>query len=197
LDGYRWAGHAVLLGCRDFQAQDADAVLSRFGARVSAARTAYREFVQAGVAAPRPDLSGGGLRRSAGKWEHRSVVARGREGWTHDERILGSSEFVAAVIDQSSSAPPPPVPTDVIPGLLRAVATRCEITPEEIASSSLRPRALVARAIICQFAVCRRGLSLRAVARALGISKQSVARAVARRAAVALDIDDLDLDPSP
>jgi hypothetical protein len=54
------------------------------------------------------------------------------------------------------------------------------VTPEKVTGSSLRRRALVARAIVCQLAVRRHGFSLRAVARALGISKQSVTRAVER-----------------
>jgi len=190
LDSYRWTGHAVLLGRQVFPAQNAEFVLSHFGSRVGAARTAYREFVWAGAARPRPDLSGGGLRRSVSGWEHVSIVAGGRERWTHDERILGSSEFVSAVIEQAN--PPPPPKADVaavVTLLVRAVAVRCDVTPDEIASSSLRRRALTARAIVCQLAVGHRGMSLRAVARALGISKQSVARAVERGAA-------LDIDPA-
>ena len=193
LDGYPWPGHAVLLGRRSLPAQDAEFVLSHFGTRVGAARTAYWQFVRERVRRMPADLSGGGLRRSAGGWAHLPTVARGRERWTHDERILGGGAFVSAVIEQA--APPPPLSADasvVVPALLRAVAPRCLVTPDEIASSSLRRRVLMARGIVCRLAVQHRGLSLRAVARALNISKQSVARAVAR--AALLDVDPADFE---
>ena len=120
------------------------------------------------------------------------MVARGRERWTHDERILGSSDFVAAVIEQTHPQPPKVAAAVVMPFLLRAVAARCQVTPEEIASSSLRRRALAARAVACQLAVRRRGLSLRPTAGALGISKQSVARAVERGAALDIDLAEFE-----
>jgi chromosomal replication initiation ATPase DnaA len=95
------------------------------------------------------------------------------ERWTRDERILGGSDFVAAVIEQTHPRPAKVAAAVVMPFLLRAVAARCQVTPEEIASSSVRWRALAARAVVCQFAVRHRGLSLRAIAGALGISKNN------------------------
>ena len=80
----------------------------------------------------------------------------------------------------------------VVPGLVRAVAAHCEVTPNEVAGPSLRRRALVARALVCQLAVRRHGFSLRAVARALGISKQSVTRAVGRCAMPDADLVELE-----
>jgi len=110
------------------------------------------------------------------------------ERWTRDERILGGSDFVAAVIEQTHPRPAKVAAAVVMPFLLRAVAARCQVTPEEIASSSLRRRALATRAVVRQLAVRRRGLSLRAIAGALGISKQRVARAVERGAALDIGI---------
>src|SRR5574341_2146004 len=69
LDRYPYAGHAVLLGRRRCPWQDTGSVLGRFATRRGRAQARYRAFVADGVAAGRrPDLSGGGLVRSAGGW---------------------------------------------------------------------------------------------------------------------------------
>jgi len=115
LDSYPWTGHAVLLGRRVFPAQDTDFVLGHFGSTAGNARRAYREFVHAADAhRPALDFSGGGLRRSAGGWHHLPSLGRGRERWAHDERILGSSEFVRHVLEQCP--PPPALPADPLHG---------------------------------------------------------------------------------
>ena len=56
--------------CRgDRDRQDTDYVLRLFDNTISGARRRYREFVQKGVEqGRRPELSGGGLVRSAGGW---------------------------------------------------------------------------------------------------------------------------------
>lgn len=192
LDRAPWTGHAVLLGQRALPAQDADVVLTYFGRRVGQARAAYREFIRAGVDQPRPDLSGGGLRRSAGGWEHLPALRRGREGWAHDERILGGTEFVRGLVEQAQPLTTAPARADaIIPAILRVVAAHSGVTPLEIASSVISRRALSARAIVCQLAA-RRACPLRAIARALGISKQSVARAIARAGALETEVRELE-----
>lgn len=49
LDGYRYSGHAVLMGNRAYEVQAVDEVLGRFGSSAGRARLAYRDFVAAGV----------------------------------------------------------------------------------------------------------------------------------------------------
>jgi REP element-mobilizing transposase RayT len=191
LDVYRWTGHAVLLGQRAFPAHDADFVLAHFGDTVGAARQAYREFVRA--AGVPGDLSGGGLRRSAGGWEHLPRLRRGREHWAHDERVLGSSEFVQAVLEISSRPSPPPAdPSPLVAVLCERAAARFEVTAAQIASRSVRRPVLAARALVCHLAVTRFRLSLTAVGRCLGVSKQSVIRALDRAPALAASIIDWD-----
>jgi hypothetical protein len=60
------------------------------------------------------------------------------------------------------------------------VASRLAVTTEEIASRSLRRPALDARAVVSRLAVCHYGLSLTTKGRQLGLSKQSIARALQR-----------------
>ena len=45
LDQYPWSGHAVLMGARQYVAQDTGAVLGLFGTEPARARPAYRAFV--------------------------------------------------------------------------------------------------------------------------------------------------------
>lgn len=95
LAAYPYSGHAVLLGKRPGAWQDTMAVLGRFATERRRARQQYTLFVAEGVArGRRTELQGGGLVRSAEGWAAVRALRRGREGYTADERILGSSEFV-------------------------------------------------------------------------------------------------------
>ncbi len=70
-------------------------VLALFGKTVTDARKSYADYVSKSAAAGRrPELTGGGLIRSAGGW--RAIRATYQAGirLTSDERILGSSSFV-------------------------------------------------------------------------------------------------------
>jgi hypothetical protein len=70
LDRYSWSGHAVLMGRKRLGWQARDEVLARFSQRKREAVIRYRQFVADGMAmGRRVDLTGGGLRRSAGGWE--------------------------------------------------------------------------------------------------------------------------------
>jgi REP-associated tyrosine transposase len=92
LERYPWCGHGVLLGNRSFAGQPVDEVLARFGKRLTAAQNHYREFVADGIAIEkRPELVGGGLRRS------RELSGEGLEKGAHDDRVLGSGDFVESL----------------------------------------------------------------------------------------------------
>src|SRR3990172_7719101 len=100
---YRWSGHSALLGRVPRPWQAVGEVLGHFGRPLREARHRYSQFVAAGVAqGRRPDLQGGGLRRSAGGWEGLAALRRGRERWAADERILGSGPFVEAMLCHAS-----------------------------------------------------------------------------------------------
>src|SRR5512146_1456322 len=99
LDRYPWTGHSAVVGLvpRPFQA--VTDILGAFDKNVRRARRRYREFVADGASqGRRPELQGGGLRRSAGGWESFAALRRGREGWAFDERVLGSGSFVEQVL---------------------------------------------------------------------------------------------------
>ena len=182
LAGYPWTGHAVLLGQLAYPAQDTAPVLAQFGRTPRAARRAYHAFVRDGLAPPAPrDLEGGGLRRSAGTWEVLARVRGGRERWRFDERVLGSSAFVARVL-ATAAAPPPAAlrrdPHRLVAQLCQRVAAHCRVAPHEVCSRSVRRPAVTARIVVSYLAVQHYGLTLTATAAALSVSKQSVLRGV-------------------
>jgi REP element-mobilizing transposase RayT len=186
LDHYPWTGHATLLANREFAAQDSAFVLEHFDRTVGKARRAYRLFVREGAERRQiPDLEGGGLRRSTAGWELVSKLGSGRERWASDERILGSSDFVREVIakandELSLDGKPKKDAAELVSTLCQRVASRLAVAPEEIATPSLRRPALDARAVVSRLAVCHYGLSLTTTGRQLGLSKQSIARALLR-----------------
>ena len=74
-------------------------LLNLFGGKIAEARRGYLEFVKKGVAAGRrPDLTGGGLVRSAGGWSAFTVMHKAASRMKGDERILGQGDFVEAVL---------------------------------------------------------------------------------------------------
>ena len=79
--------------------QDVDYILNLFGGKVPEARRIYLEFVKKGVAAGRrPELTGGGLVRSAGGWSALKAMRNGESRMKGDERILGQGDFVETVL---------------------------------------------------------------------------------------------------
>lgn len=180
LDQYPWTGHAVLLGRHARSWQDTEFVLRQFATTPGPARRAYRAFIAAALAQPTPDLDGGGLRRSRGAWLRLERLARGRERWAFDERILGGSEFVTAVIATTAAQPGLPSPIDpaaFVPAVLAHVASRCHLQVAEITTNTRRRAVVRARALVCYAAVRHAGLAARRVAPLLGITPRAVLQA--------------------
>ncbi|MEO8604100.1 MAG: transposase [bacterium] len=184
LDAYPWSGHATLLGLRQMAAQDVAFVLRQFGARTGEARRTYREFLETSLVGlgSADGYSTAGLRPTTRGWARLAALRRGREAWSVDEHVLGDEAFSDSVIGQPSTEamPPSAEPRLLLAVTCGAVGAHLGISPLRIGSRSTCDRVLSARALVCHVAVCRYGLSLRGVARHLGISKQSVTRAVAR-----------------
>jgi hypothetical protein len=70
LGNYPFCGHSVVVGKATNPWQDTQEVLRMFGDKSGAARRAYRSFVEKVIAeGKRYDLTGGGMIRSAVRWE--------------------------------------------------------------------------------------------------------------------------------
>lgn len=180
LDRHPHSGHAVLMGNLKHPWQDTDTVLAFFGQKRIAARRAYRSFIEKGIAqGKRPELVGGGLRRSLRGWTaSRKDPPRGAS----DERILGSSEFVAAVLKQAQEAYDKRVITrsvDLTP-LGAAVAARCHIDASVLKSTVKQRAASQARAILAHLAIDRLGVTGRMLAEYLHLSPSAVSKLAGR-----------------
>ena len=77
LAGYEWSGHATLLGRRAREWQETGEILGRFGDEEKTGRRGYEKFVKEGAEqGRRPELTGGGLVRSAGGWSEVMAMRR-------------------------------------------------------------------------------------------------------------------------
>jgi putative transposase len=102
LNNYKWSGHAALMGRRKAVFQSTGEILERFGNTKQTAIKGYVEFVQeAKDKGRRDDLTGGGLRRSAGGWSGVFALRGSGQTWRGDERVLGDGAFVDQVLKDS------------------------------------------------------------------------------------------------
>lgn len=184
LEAYPWSGHSALVGQIPRPWQAVDEVLAQFGPRKRQARQRYREYVAAGAPqGRRPELQGGGLRRSAGGWEAVAQLRRGREYGMADERILGSGAFVEEVhriVTAQDQPPPRALALAALPELLKRCAAAWGLTVDELCVGSRRRVVAQARAVAGGLAVRRLGLPITDVARALGVSSVAIHQALGR-----------------
>jgi REP element-mobilizing transposase RayT len=182
LDRYAWTGHSALMGRVSCPWQAVGDVLEQFGDTPREARRRYRRFVAEGIAwGRRPELQGGGLRRSAGGWEAVAALRRGRERWAADERILGSGPFVKRVLEELIPRKPSwsrAQAQTALPELVRRCAAIWGVDPGEVLGGGRRRAAAHARAAASAVAVSHLGLSAASVARFLGVTPAVALRGV-------------------
>jgi REP element-mobilizing transposase RayT len=188
LDKYPWSGHSALVGTVPRPWQDTATVLAQFGRTQRRACAAYRRFVTAGrLQGRRPELQGGGLIRSMGCWEAVAALRRGREAYQGDERILGSSEFVAQcqrVAEADAERRPCRLPLTTV---IARVCQRVGVDPAALQGGGRRRIVQEARAGIAYLWLEILGHPGRPLAAALGTKPAAVFKAAkrgGRRAAV-------------
>jgi REP element-mobilizing transposase RayT len=185
LDRYQYGGHSSLMGYRENVWQSSEMVLSRFGKKVQAARRAYRSFVEKGILlGKRPELTGGGLIRSMGGWTAVKSLRRSRDHFKGDERILGDSDFVEAVLAEQNEHLERRYAIKAQGCDLKEVVRRAGeivgLEPESIMMASKQPRRVEARILVCYWAIRELGMTAVSVARLLGITQSAVTKAVYR-----------------
>ena len=124
---------------------------------------------------------GGGLLRSIWGWaelkEFRDLGIRIKG----DERLLGSSDFVARVLKQADEKLAEKYRLRVsaisLPGLMDRVADYYKIEAENLESSSKERRVTEVRRILCYIAVRKSGYKCSDVSKAMGISAVTVSKA--------------------
>jgi hypothetical protein len=161
---------------------DTEFVLARFGEKRRQALNEYRRFMAAGMELGRvPELTGGGLIRSLGGWSQ--VLSQRRKGQRleTDERILGSGDFVSAVLKDSEERQLRQIK------LRRDGMTIQQIVEEECGGNISVPElrngsreVSAARMIIARRCKDELGLSAAEIARHLGVNTSSITRALMR-----------------
>ena len=174
LDSYPWSGHAVLMGKRNLPGQVADEVLALFGKRLSSGRLTYRRFVADGISqGRRPELVGGGLRRS------RKACGDQEECANFDDRVLGSGEFVER-LQQEESIRSVLAPKFSLSELRNLMGELFEVAPESISRRTRSGPVSEARAVFCYAAVRMIGMNGTAAGKYLGMGPSAVSRAAQR-----------------
>jgi transposase-like protein len=182
---YRWVGHGALMGIVKHKWQDTAEVLARFSGEESEARRLYAAFVAEGVGeGHRPDLTGGGLVRSAGGWSEVLALRRQKQRMAFDSRILGSGEFAERVLREAEEQEAQILRLRKkgvsLQYVVSEVAGRYGVGVEELLSGSRRQVIGAARRDVAQIAVKKLGKSGAEVARHLGVSTACVSRIVAK-----------------
>ncbi len=192
LDRYRYSGHAAIVGTELNDWQTTEYILNYFPGRLSSARQQYHEYIQKGISAgKRPDLVGGGLVRSVGGWHALKELRKRRVYMKGDERILGDSDFIEAVLQSCQEEYEHKY-------LLKAkgynfssvVARVAEILGIEIAdvlSKGRQPIRVKARSLLCFWATRELGMSMVDLSKRLKISQPTVSQSAKRGEKIARD----------
>ena len=185
LDTYPYSGHSAVLGSVRRDWQQVDYVLGFFGKTKSAARRAYRQFVKKGVSqGRRHDLTGGGLVRSLGGWTAFRALRGSSVRIKGDERILGDSDFVEAVLRDADEQLERRYQLKTRGFDLEHVAERVaqvlDIPLEIVWEKSRRPQVAVARSLLCYWASKELGMSMTDLAKRLNLTQPAISIAARR-----------------
>jgi len=105
LSEFVYSGHSRIMRLKKSDWQDVEKVIGMFGKRRYRALIKYEEFIVKGVDEGRkPELTGGGLIRSAGGWHELRKMRKMKIQSKSDERVLGDSDFVQEVLGSASEA---------------------------------------------------------------------------------------------
>jgi len=191
LKGYAYCGHSAVVEKKNRPWQDVEYVLGYFGETVRKARNAYLEYMKEGIElGRREELTGGGLIRSLGGWsEAKRLRGMGKDHVMSDERILGDSDFVDSVLSQAKEGYERQYELKRrgydLEMIAKRVAQICSVKEEEVFSKGRQKNKVKAKSLLCYWAAREAGISLRTLAKRLGISAPGVGYAVERGEAIA------------
>ena len=185
LDRYPYSGHSRLMAKVKDQWQDVDTVLALFGKKKYTARKQYREFVEKGILdGKKPELTGGGLIRSAGGWGVLKSLRQMNIHFKSDERILGDSDFVEKVLHDATEKMEHKYRLKAMgydfDTVVEIVSEIFKIEVRQILSPGKHPERVMARSVLAYWFVRELGISGTKVGRRLGLSQSAVSRAVQR-----------------
>ncbi len=170
---YPWCGHGVVLENAALEGQCVKDVLAFFAEQQNEARDNYQKFIADGIdQGNRPELVGGGLRRSC----HNQLID---EAQAHDDRILGSGDFVEKLCEEHSLQEKMTTRIN-LDELARRVADHCGIRVNDLFIRSRDQQRIDARDLFCYIAariLCYSGTQ---TGKKLGLQRAAVSHAVKR-----------------
>jgi chromosomal replication initiation ATPase DnaA len=133
-----------------------------------------------------PELTGGGLVRSKGGWSQ-VLAMRGRgEKEEYDERILGNSDFVNAVLSDAEARQLRQLKyktgDNTIEKIIEEECKRRQISLQELKTGAKRREVSDARAMIAWRSREELGLLSAEIARHLGVNTSCIVRSIDRAA---------------
>ena len=174
--------------------QDVNAVLSLFGTGTKTSRSAYRLYVQDGIAmGRRKDLVGGGLIRSHGGWSAVRELREKKEYRKGDERILGDGDFVEEVLRQSEEKLARQLRLKAqgvdFNMLVKQVAEIFEMQSADLLAGGKKRKTVAARSLLCFWSASELELSQVMLSRKLKISQPAVSAAIDRGRKIAKEAE--------
>ena len=185
LDGYQYCGHSALMAKTESDWQDTDKILGMFGDKAGPARYAYRAFVEEGITQEkRPDLTGGGIVRSAGGRAAVKTLKKANISQKSDERILGDGDFVERVLASANETMERKYYLESRGFNLDKVAARVAevlgMKQEDVWAMGKYRHIVDARSLLCYWAVREMGITMSPLARKLNISVPAVSKSTIR-----------------
>jgi hypothetical protein len=185
LKTFPYTGHSALMGKRVRAWQDTQYILALFGRGGSEARRNLQRHVSKWAAKGAcPELTGGGLIRSAGGW--RAVKEAYRDGirLASDERILGSSPFVEKTLEKTGEAYERRMRMQAsgldLSRVIDAVCGCLKVEERELVGPTRRLAIARARALVGLIATRDLSITGSEVARRLNVDRSAISRAVRR-----------------
>jgi hypothetical protein len=182
---YPLTGHSGLMGQTARAWQDTEHVLALFGKSAFEARRNLQRHVAKWFAKGHcPELTGGGLVRSAGGW--RAIKAAYRDGirLASDKRILGGSEFVETTLKAAGEDYDRRMRLHHggidLSAVVETVCRYFGIDEKELTGPTKRPKIARVRALIGHIGTRDLSISGSEVAHRLNIDRSAISRAVQR-----------------
>jgi putative transposase len=185
LDNYPWSGHQMIIKREKNKWMDVEHVLAGFGETRRQAIREYRRFMTEGLTmGKQPELTGGGLIRSLGGWSQVLSQRRKRRREEADERILGSGDFVNAVLKEAEERQIRQIKLRMtgktVQKLIEEECDRSHISIAELKKGSRRNKVSGTRMLIAHRCREELGISAAEIARQLGVNTSSIIKAILR-----------------
>ena len=185
LNKYPYCGHSVIMGKVQHDFQDVGYVLKLFGDMVSEARRHYLVYVKKGISAGRrPELTGGGLVRSAGGWTALKTLRKDDSRMKGDERILGQGEYVESVLKVAQEDFDRKYLIRArgydFEWLVERVTDLYGLTTNELLTGGKQRKTVTARSVLCYWGTRELGMTAIGISRYLKIASSTVSESAMR-----------------